>query len=407
MSVLRDHRFRRLLVGQVVSSVAVSALYLALGIWAKDLTHSNALAGCVFLALGVPSLLSPLGGHLIDRVRRRKPLLIITNAALGAVVLTLLAVHGRPQLWLIYAVAAATGLATDVLNSSRSALLKDMISDEDLGPANALLQTMSQGTRLLSPLLGAGMYTLLGGHGLAIVVTSLFGVAALALSAVRVTESEPESHAGIRLRTELMAGFRHVRSVPLLLQLAVVGALAFGVVGLFETVGFAIVDQGLHRTPSFYGVIDTVQGVGAVGGGIISARVMRRFGEARTVGIGLAMIGIGAGAMIAPAMVPVLAGTVILGVGVPLFVVGWSTGLQRYTPPRLQGRVNAAANLMLTGPQTASIGLGATLIAIVDYRILLLVILVGMVGSGAILLIRPAATTVNAPVAAPAVAPAG
>jgi hypothetical protein len=134
---------------------------------------------------------------------------------------------------------------------------------------------------------------------------------------------------------------------------------------------------------------------------------MRRFGEARTVGIGLAMIGIGAGAMIAPAMVPVLAGTVILGVGVPLFVVGWSTGLQRYTPPRLQGRVNAAANLMLTGPQTASIGLGATLIAIVDYRILLLVILVGMVGSGAILLIRPAATTVNAPVAVPAVAPAG
>ncbi|HEX5407484.1 MAG TPA: MFS transporter [Pseudonocardiaceae bacterium] len=406
MGVLRDRRFRRLLVGQVVSSVAVSALFLALGIWAKDLTHSNALAGCVFLALGVPTLLSPLAGHLIDRVRRRKPLLIITNAGLGAVVLTLLAVHGRPQLWLIYAVAAAAGLATDVLGSSRSALLKDMMSDDDLGPANALLQTLSQGTRLLSPLFGAGMYTLLGGHGLAIVVASLFGVASLALSAVHVTESEPEPHTGLRLRTELMAGFRHVRSVPLLSQLAVVGALAFGVVGLFETVGFAIVDQGLHRTPSFYGVIDTVQGVGAVAGGIVSARIMRRWGEGRTVGIGLAMIGIGAAAMIAPAMAPVLTGTVVLGFGVPLFVVGWSTGLQRYTPPRLQGRVNAAANLMLSGPQTASIGLGATLIAIVDYRILLLVIFAGMLVSGAILLIKPAATTTNTHVAAPTIASA-
>src|ERR1700761_4398995 len=207
MGVLRDRRFRRLLVGQVVSSVAVSALYLALGIWAKDLTHSNALAGLVFLALGVPSLLSPLGGHLIDKVRRRKPLLIITNAALGGVVLTLLAVHGRQQLWLIYAVAAAAGLATDVLMSSRSALVKDMLSDDELGPANALLQTLSQGTRLLSPLLGAGMYTVLGGHGLSLTVASLFAVAAIALCAVRVTESEPEAHTGIGLRTQLMAGF--------------------------------------------------------------------------------------------------------------------------------------------------------------------------------------------------------
>src|SRR5947209_11817155 len=112
MNVMGDSRFRRLVVGQGLSSFAVSALYLALGIWAKDLTHSNALAGCVFLALGLPTLLAPLGGHLVDRTRRR-PLLIATNLALGLVVLALLAVHGRQQLWLIYAVAAATGLRSE------------------------------------------------------------------------------------------------------------------------------------------------------------------------------------------------------------------------------------------------------------------------------------------------------
>ncbi len=405
MDLLRDRRFRRLLVGQTVSSIAVTALYLALGIWAKDLTGSNALAGSVFLALGVPALLSPLGGHLIDRIPRRQPLLVCTNLALGVVVLSLLFIQGRHQLWVIYAVAAATGLANDVLSSSKSALVKDMLPDDRLGPANALLQTLTQGTRLLSPLIGAGLYTLLGGHGLAITVATLFGVAAVGMSLVRVTESPVEDADGVRWRTAVTAGFRHVRAVPLLLQLVIVGALAFGVIGLLETVAFAVIGQGLHRSPSFLGVIDTMQGAGAIVGAVLAARILRRTGEARTVGIGLAMIGIGSLALALPSLAPVLAGTFVLGFGVPLFVVGWSTGLQRYTPPRLQGRVNAAANLLLTGPQTASIGLGAALIAVVDYRLLLLVTFTGMVGSGAILLIRPAATTADAPVAVPVDAP--
>jgi hypothetical protein len=51
-----DPRFRRLLAGQSLSSFGDTALYLTLGIWAKALTGSNAAAGGVFLALGLPAL---------------------------------------------------------------------------------------------------------------------------------------------------------------------------------------------------------------------------------------------------------------------------------------------------------------------------------------------------------------
>jgi MFS family permease len=400
MDLLGDKGFRRLLIGQTASSIATTSLYLALGIWAKDLTHSNALAGSVFLALGVPTLLSPLGGHLIDRVPRRKPLLVVTNAAFGAAVLSLLAVHDRHQLWLIYVVAALAGLSTDILGSSRGALIKDMLDDDRLGAANALLQTISQGTRLLSPLLGAGLYTLLGGHGLAIAVASMFGVAALAMTAVRVTESPPEPASGQKLLTELMAGFRHVRAVPLLLQMTIAVAVACCVVGLLETAAFAIIDQGLHRSPAFYGVLESVQGVGSVAGGITVAWFMRRIGEARAGGIGLGLIGLGSLAMAVPSLLPVMSGVVLLGFGVPVFVVAWSTSMQRYTPARLQGRVGAAGNLALTGPQTLSIGVGAALIGVVDYRILLVAIFLGTMASAALLLIRPATAAVD-PVPAP------
>lgn len=92
MGAMRDRRFQRLLAGESLSTFGDTALYLTLGIWAKTLTGSNAAAGGVFLALGIPALFSPLAGHLADRVARR-PLLLITNAATGLMVLSLLAVH--------------------------------------------------------------------------------------------------------------------------------------------------------------------------------------------------------------------------------------------------------------------------------------------------------------------------
>jgi hypothetical protein len=96
--VLGDARFLRLLIGNSVSSFGDSALYLSLGVWAKDLTGSNAAAGAIFLAQGLPCLAAPLAGQLTDRVRRR-PLLIVTNAIAGAAVLALLIVHSRADLW--------------------------------------------------------------------------------------------------------------------------------------------------------------------------------------------------------------------------------------------------------------------------------------------------------------------
>ncbi|HWC83754.1 MAG TPA: MFS transporter [Pseudonocardiaceae bacterium] len=387
---LRDPRFRLLLAGLTLASFAVTALYLVLGVWAKALTDSNALAGSVFLALGVPTLFAPLGGVLADRVRR-KPLLLATLVVFALTLLSLLCVHSRHQLWLIYLAAAATGLATDLVSACRNGMLKDLLPADQLGSANASLQTLTQGLQLISPLVGAALFATVGGGTFALIDAGLLGGAVLVLARVRLTESDPQPRTGARLLGEVLAGFGHLRSVPLLRQLSIVGAAAFAVIGLFETAGFAVVDQGLHRPPTFYGVLTSLQGAGAILGGLTAGWVLRRLGEARLVGLALAAVGIGALLSASSALPVVLAGLFVLGLGVPWFLVGWSTALQRHTPPRLQGRVGATGGMLLTTPQTASIAVGALLIGVVDYRILLLVIMVGMLACAAVLVIRPAA----------------
>jgi MFS family permease len=72
----------------------------------------------------------------------------------------------------------------------------------------------------------------------------------------------------------------------------------------------------------------------------------------------------------------VLAAMALAGLAIVWFNVAAFTLIQRATPAALLGRVEAALGMALTIPQAISIGVGAALIAAVDYRILLLVMAV-------------------------------
>ena len=86
-----------------------------------------------------------------------------------------------------------------------------------------------------------------------------------------------------------------------------------------------------------------------------------------------------------------LAVAVLDGLGVVWLSVGLFTSMQRYSPPRLQGRVNAAATTLLITPQTLLIAAAAALISVLRYRLMLLVMAI-VIGACALwLLARPAA----------------
>ncbi|MEV5447889.1 MFS transporter, partial [Streptomyces sp. NPDC052644] len=320
MTAFRDARFRRLYVGDALSGFGDTALLLALGIWVKDLTGSNSAAGAVFLAMGLPVLFAPLAGRQIDRVRR-KPLLMATNAIAGLAVLALLLVRTAEHTWIIYGVAIVHGCVATVLMAGRNALLKDLLPDSDLGSANAAFGTLFGFTRILAPLVGSGIYAAFGGHLLALIDALTFLAAITALATVRVVESPPE-RSGERFGTELLAGLRHIRSVPLLSQVTVVSAVAFGAVGFLEPIIFVVVEDGLHRPAAFFGVIVSVQGIGSIVAGFTGAWLLRRVGEARAIGGALIGLGVGCAALAVGATAVVLGGAVGIGLAVTWFSIG-------------------------------------------------------------------------------------
>ena len=385
-ALLRIRNARVFVAGWTLSVFGDWAMFIVLGVWTKDLTGSNSAAGLVFFALSVPSLLSPFGGLVVDRLPRR-PLLLAIHATEAVLVLGLLFVHDRGDVWIIYAVTVFYGAATAFGGSARSALLTVMLPRELLAEANGVLQTVREGLRLFAPLVGALIYASIGGGAVAVLDSATFGAVVVALLLIRVDEprfERQEHHFG----AELLAGVRHVfRTLPLR-QIVVATGLCLLVVGFSETVIFAVLDQGLHRPASFFGVISSVQGAGAIVGGVTAARVMRRVGDVRLVGCGMALFALGGISFVSHSLALVLAGVSVAGAGLAWLIVGYATAIQLRTPLRLQGRVLSASDMIVSTPQTVSIALGAVLVSLFDYRLLVGVMALVVVACSAYLLTR-------------------
>jgi MFS family permease len=396
-TLLANRDARLLLAGQTLSAFGDWAMLIVLAIWMKALTDSNALAGLTFFTFAAGALLAPLGGLLADRVRRR-PLMIVADCLLGAIVLLLLLVHNRSDAWLLYAVAFSYGVLGTVFYPARAALLKVMLPEELLGEANGVLTATREGLRIIAPLAGAGLYAWLGGGAVAILDSATFAASVFFLSRMRVREEKPEPPEQ-HFTQEVTAGLRHVWETLPLRQIVSGVAVALLVVGFSETLIFSVL-AALGKPPTFFGVMATIQGVGAIAGGVSAAAVMRRVGEVRLVGMGLALFAVADLCLIAPSLGVVLVAGPIAGVGVAWAIVGFSTALQTRTPLPIQGRVSAAADLTLSIAQTTSIATGAILSTVVDYRILFVVMAAVVLASAGYLLSRreptPAPATMEA-----------
>jgi hypothetical protein len=79
----------------------------------------------------------------------------------------------------------------------------------------------------------------------------------------------------------------------------------------------------------------------------------------------------------------------VAGLAGPWLSVAGITAFQRRTPAAKTGRVFGVLRLALTIPQTASLAIGAALITVVDYRVLLVVVAVAAAASSLLVIGQP------------------
>ncbi|MGA5348891.1 MFS transporter [Streptomyces griseoincarnatus] len=363
--VLRDRTAGRCLTAVMVSGFGTSALWLASGVWVKDLTGSDGLAALCLLAMWAPTLAGPVLGTLADRYRRR-PLLIVLSLSMAALLLTLCAVDGPEELWLLYAVLFVYGAAGTVHDAAESALVASAVDGSLLGDFNGLRMTAGEGMKLLAPLAGAGLFTAYGGSGVAVLDAASFLAAALVYMSLRVREERPDrAREGGRGATA--EGARHLWGDTVLRPLGLAGGVTMLCAGVSGALTYAVVED-LGHSPAYAGVLYAVQGAGSVTVGLLSGPGLRRLGARRFAAYGIALLAVAVALRAVPYDPVAWASAAAIGVGLPAALIAVLTEVQRRTPGPLLGRVTATADTLVYAPNVIGLAAGAVMVGLLGPR---------------------------------------
>ncbi|MEU9355907.1 MFS transporter [Streptomyces griseoloalbus] len=366
--VVRDRNAGLCLAGVVISGFGTSALWLASGVWVKELTGSDGLAALCMLAMWAPTLAGPLLGTLADRVRRG-PLLIGVSLLMAGLLLTLLTVDSPHGVWLLYAVLCVYGAAGVVHDAAESALIATAVDRSLLGDFNGLRMTANEGMKLLAPLAGAGLYAAYGGAGVVLLDALTFLLAAVVYAFLRVPADRPAAPSGSR-RAQTAEGVRFLWSRPALRSLVRAGGATMLCAGLSGALVYAVVDD-LGHSPAYAGVLYAVQGAGSVTVGLLSGPALRRFGARRFAAYGIALLAVAVALRAVPDDALAWACSAAIGAGLPAVLIAALTAVQHETPGPLLGRVTATANTLVFTPNVLGLAAGAALVELVDHRLLL------------------------------------
>lgn len=356
---------RLYLVGLAVSVIGDNAMSLAAGIWVKSLTGSSSEAALVSVCIYAPSLAGPLAGVVADRVRRRR-FLVWLNLVSAALILPLLAVGGPGSAWIIFAAMTWYGIHLTLSGPAENALFAVMLSQDLRQKLNGWSLGFQEAGRLVSPLIGAGLFALAGGGIVSVFDAITFVIAAVMFVRIRLRETRPVPKPG-HWRADVLAGFGHIRRTPELRRLLPAASVVMSFSAVLVAAQYSLV-QGVGEPPSFLGVFSAGLGSGSIAASLVSSRLLRSAGEKWLAVLGMANFALG-NAMRATGWLPLaIAGSVVLGFALPWLFLALLSLAQRCTPPELQGRVSAAVTLSFFGPQAPLQALGALVIRYVGYQ---------------------------------------
>jgi MFS family permease len=358
-ALLRHNRnFRLLFIGQAISqlgdwfnSVAVFALLL-------DLTGSATAVAWMMIVQFLPmAVIGPLAGVVVDRVDRRR-LMIATDIARGILVLGLLLVRTREQVWLAYVVMALAVSGSAFFEPARTATIPNVTGKDDLMPANALSSATWAAMLAIGAAVG-GLVTAVAGREIAFVINGAsFFISAWFISRTDY-DSTPAAKAPLRGWfaltgiSDLVDGFAYVRRsshVAAILFVKAGWGLAGGVLLLLTVFGQRIFPVA-GSTAAGIGVLYGARGIGA-GLGPMALRWM--LGQTpdtmrRSIGPAYFIVGGFYVALAAAGTLPLAAACVLLAhFGGSILWVFSTVLLQMEVPDQFRGRVFAAELALVT-----------------------------------------------------------
>jgi MFS family permease len=356
--VKENEQFRWLWFGQIVSLLGDWFNLIASAALLATLTESGLAVGGLFVARFLaPFIVSPVAGVFADRYNR-KHILIAADLLRAVVVLGFLLVRDPDHVWLLYTLTAVQMGVSGFFFPARNAILPDIVTDEELGTANALSAATWSVMLGLGAALGGLVAGQFGAYPAFAIDSVTFLVSAVLIAKVVYDFSPELDKADQSVRAGLdqyLNGLRYLRDHKDILVITLhKAANALIVSGAFQVMQVRLTEQVFvigEGGGTGLGIMYATVGVGTGVGPLVARYFTGDRDRPQRIAIAVSYVITAIGMVIMSSLASfewVLVGTFLRGVGVG---IGWVFSTQlllQMLPNRVRGRVFATEFAIMT-----------------------------------------------------------
>ncbi len=346
---LRIRNFRFLLVGTTLANAAMWIQQVTLSWLVYDLTGSGTILGTINLVRSAASLgMVPMAGLLIDRLNRRK-LLLIENGWLCTITATLglTLLLGHASISYLFVFAFLGGMAQTVDMALRQVLVFDLVPRSHTPNGVALVQTGWSLMRSFGPGVGGFLLLWLGPGGNFLIQASAYVLIAITILQIHFPARKSDAVRRSPL-DNIKEGIRHIvkeRTTRAFMMMGFV--LPLFIIPIFTILPpiYAVEVFG-DESGKTLGFLMASVGVGGIGGGFVTASLghLERRGLLQLACLFLLSLSLIGFAFSTTLLLSLLL-LALSGFFEMIFLTTNQTLLQLSIPDDLRGRVTSVVNL--------------------------------------------------------------
>lgn len=359
MSVLKNHPFRLLFVGQLTSSLGDVMFKLALFWYVQDTMGNPIYLVWLGLAITLPQFLAFMTGTLADQFERTK-VMIVSDLIRCMLVLALAVCIILDQVsFLLIAVSVfLMSIFTNMFSPASRAFVSQLLDDEDLAAGNGLMDATFRFSTILSTMLGAVLITTLDVSWIFLFNVFTFTISLVTLLLIQkyhakhpLRNSDQTIHVSFYRDwvVKCKEGFSFIKKFVFLKYTVPSGIVVNIFFSIFLFLAPAWSEEILHSGAFGFSVLEFAIGLGMLSGSLSAGYFSKRLRLKSAVSFSFGMQAV---VLLYPLFMSLPFNALVLfffGFGNGLSNSLSSTILQRLVPNHLQGRVFGSLATILGG----------------------------------------------------------
>lgn len=375
--VLGITMMRRLWIAQIISIFGdFLVLFAVIAVLTFKLHATASQVTGVQVAYLLPiAILGVIAGVFVDRWPL-KPTMISSDAVRAGLVLLLVE---ATRLWHFYGVLAAISVVSSFFAPAQGVAIRTAVPLHGLRAANALMQQVMFGMRILGPAVAAFLVASFGPISCYLADSASFAISALLICSVafahhskpapRPVATRAEPSALGRIWLDMKEGIDFIAHHASLLFVILALASGMFVIGCFGPLIAIYVRDILQGSTRIFGIASALIGVGMLIGINALTSLAKQVKNSVLVYSGLAGIAIGLALMVGATYVwSTLLGNFVIGMAVAGIVIPAQTMIQHETPHALMGRVGSTVMSLVFTAQVSGLVLSGFLAAAIGVR---------------------------------------